>query len=284
MATLTPKVLLDGIVFPEGPRWHKGKLWFSDIFGKKVMTVDEKGHSEVIATVPERPSGLGWLPDDRLLIVSMHNQQLLRLDPDGLHTVADVKSLVKGDINDMVVDPQGRAYIGSMGYDVFAGESHGLGNIVMVTPDGKARVVADNMEMPNGPVITPDHKTLIVAESFGHRLTAFDIAADGSLSGRRVFAELGEGVPDGICLDAEGAVWVSSPFTHEFIRVRQGGVAAERVPLSEGKLAVACMLGGEDRRTLFLLTAETTMEELSKGNSKGYIETVRVDVPGAGLP
>jgi sugar lactone lactonase YvrE len=280
---LTPQVLLDGIVFPEGPRWHKGKLWFSDIFAGKVMTVDEAGRAAVIASVPERPSGLGWLPDDRLLIVSMRNQRLLRLDPDGLHTVADVSPLVKGDINDMVVDPQGRAYIGSMGYDVFAGEAPAPGNLVLVTPDGKARVVADQLDMPNGPVITPDHQTLIVAESFGHRLAAFDIAPDGSLSGRRVFAELGEGVPDGICLDAEGAVWVSSPFTHEFMRVRQGGAIAERIQLS-GKLAVACMLGGEDRRTLFLLTAETSMEELGHGHSKGYIETVRVEVPGAGLP
>ena len=283
MATLTPQVLLDGIVFPEGPRWHKGKLWFSDIFAGKVMTVDVDGRPAVMASVPERPSGLGWLPDDRLLIVSMRNQRLLRLDPDGLHTVADVSSLVKGDINDMVVDTQGRAYIGSMGYDVFAGEAHAPGNLVLVTPEGNAGVVADQLEMPNGPVITPDHKTLIVAESFGHRLAAFDIAPDGSLSGRRVFAELGEGVPDGICLDAEGAVWVSSPFTHEFMRVREGGAVAERITLS-GKLAVACMLGGEDRRTLFLLTAETSMEELGRGQSKGYIETVRVDVPGAGLP
>ena len=216
MATLTPQVLLDGIVFPEGPRWHEGKLWFSDIFAGKVMTVDLDGRAAVIASVPERPSGLGWLPDDRLLIVSMRNQRLLRLDPDGLHTVADVSPLVKGDINDMVVDPQGRAYIGSMGYDVFAGEAPAPGNIVLVMPDGNARVVADQLEMPNGPVITPDHQTLIVAESFGHRLAAFDIAPDGSLAGRRVFAELGEAVPDGICLDAEGAVWVSSPFTHEF--------------------------------------------------------------------
>jgi sugar lactone lactonase YvrE len=283
MATLTPQVLLDGIVFPEGPRWHKGKLWFSDIHAHKVMTVDEQGRSEVIATVTERPSGLGWLPDGRLLVVSMRNQQLLRLDPDGLHTVAEVKSLVKGDINDMVVDAQGRAYIGSMGYDLFAGETPAPGNVVMVTPDGKARVVADNLELPNGPAITPDQKTLIVAESFGHRLAAFDIAADGSLSGRRVFAELGEATPDGICLDAEGAVWVSSPLTHEFLRVRQGGTIADRIPLS-GKWAVACMLGGADRRTLFLLTAETSLEDLQQGKSKGYIETVRVEVPGAGLP
>jgi sugar lactone lactonase YvrE len=284
MAALTPKVLLDGIVFPEGPRWHKGKLWFSDIHAKTVMTVDEQGHAEVVVTVPERPSGLGWLPDGRLLIVSMRNRQLLRLDPDGLHTVADVSALVKGLINDMVVDAQGRAYIGSTGYDIFAGEAPAPGNVVMVTPDGKARVVADNLEFPNGPVITPDHKTFIVAESFGHRLAAFDIALDGSLSGRRVFAELGQGTPDGICLDAEGAVWVSSPLTHEFLRVKQGGAVAERVTLSDGKLAIACMLGGEDRRTLFLLIAETSVEDLLKDRSKGYIETVRVDVPGAGLP
>ncbi len=283
MENLTSRVLLDGLVFPEGPRWHEGKLWFSDMHATKVMTVDPTGRSQEIVSVAELPSGLGFLPDGRLLIVSMRNRLLLRLDPEGLHTVADLSSLVKGDINDMVVDAQGRAYIGSFGFDLLSGAEPQPANLVLVTPDGKTRVVADNMQFPNGTVISPDGKTLIVAESFANRLTAFAVAADGSLSQRRVFAELGERTPDGICLDAGGAVWVSSFGTDEFVRVTEGGTVTHRVPVA-GKRAVACMLGGEDRRTLFLLTAETSIEDLAQGKSVGYIETAQVETPGAGLP
>ena len=283
METLTARVLLDGLVFPEGPRWHDGKLWFSDMHATKVMTVDPVGHSQEVVSVPELPSGLGFLPDGRLLIVSMRNRLLLRLDPEGLQTVADLSPLVSGDINDMVVDAQGRAYIGSFGFDLLGGAQPQPANLVLVTPDGSARVVADTLQFPNGTVMSPDGKTLIVAESFASRLTAFAVAPDGSLSERRIFAELGERTPDGICLDAEGAVWVSSFSTDEFVRVTEGGSVTHRVPVS-GKRAVACMLGGEGRQTLFLLTAETSIEELAQGKSAGYIETVQVEIPGAGLP
>lgn len=283
METLTPRVLLEGLVFPEGPRWHRGKLWFSDMHAGKVMTVDPEGHSEDVVSVPERPSGLGFLPDGRLLVVSMQNRLLLRLDPDGLRPVVDLSALVSGDLNDMVVDAEGRAYIGNFGYDLLGGAEPKPTNLVLVTPAGKAQVVADNLDFPNGTVITPDGKTLVVAESFGHRLTAFDISPDGSLSGRRIFAELGERTPDGICLDAAGAIWVSAFATDEFVRVLEGGKITHRVPVS-GRRAVASMLGGEDRRTLFLLTAETTIEDLRQSKSKGRIETVRVEVPGAGFP
>lgn len=296
MTTLTPRQLLDGIVFPEGPRWHDGELWFADMFDGKVVAVDEQGHSRVVASVPARPAGLGWLPDGRLLVTSMRDRQLLRLDPSGLRSVADLGALVKGELNDMVVDAQGVAYIGSTGVDAtdqaqlddwadtaFGDEAPALGNIVSVTPDGEAAVVAEAMSGPNGMVITPDHKTLIVAETAGNRLTAFDLGADGSLSGRRLFAQLPERMPDGICLDAAGYVWVGCPFTQEFVRVGDGGEIADRIALA-GRLGVACMLGGQDRRTLFLLTAEATVQDLMQGKAKGYIETVRVDVPGAGIP
>jgi sugar lactone lactonase YvrE len=283
METLTSRVLLDGLVFPEGPRWHDGKLWFSDMHATKVMTVDPAGHAQEVVAVPELPSGLGFLPDGRLLIVSMRNRLLLRLDPEGLQTVADLSPLVSGDINDMVVDAQGRAYIGSFGFDLLGGAQPQPANLVLVSPDGSARVVAENLQFPNGAVMSPDGKTLIVAESFASRLTAFAVAPDGSLSGRRIFAELGERTPDGICLDAEGAVWVSSFSTDEFVRVTEGGRVTHRVPVA-GKRAVACMLGGEGRQTLFLLTAETSIEELAQGKSAGYIETVQVEIPGAGLP
>ena len=287
METLKSSVLLDGLVFPEGPRWRGGKLCFSDIHACKVMTVDLEGQSEVVASVPQHPSGLGFLPDGRLLVVSVLDRLLLRLDPDGLHTHADLKTADCILPNDMVVDGDGRAYIDDDAFEISAGPPR-PGNVILVTPDGDARVVAEGLSYPNGMVITPDGKTLIVAETIGRCLTAFDIAPDGSLSGRRPFADLAAGAiggahPDGICLDAEGAVWVASPPTGEFLRVRQGGDITHRIPVP-GKWAVACMLGGEDRRTLFLCTAKTTLQDLRQDKSTGWIETVRVEVPGAGLP
>src|SRR4030042_2928980 len=258
MTTSTPSVLLDGLVFPECPRWHQEKLWLSDMGGHKVLTVDATGRSEVIASV-QRPAGLGVLPDGRLLMVSEADPFLRRLDPDGFHTVADLGSLGSVGLNDMVVDKQGRAYIGDDAFDMAAGTPPRPGRLILVAPDGDARVVAEGLSYPNGMVITPDGKTLIVAETIGRCLTAFDIAPDGSLSGRRPFADLATGglggaPPDGICLDAEGAVWVSSPPTSEFVRVKEGGAVTHRIPVA-GKWAVACMLGGGDGRTLFRCTA-----------------------------
>ena len=278
-----PEVLLDDLIFLEGPRWYDGKLWFSDMFAGQVRTADLSGNTEVVAEVAERPSGLGFLPDGRLLIVSMQNRLLLRLDRDGLTTVADLSSLAVGSPNDMVVDTHGRAYIGHFGYDLFGGEEPKPASLLLVTPDGQVREVADGLEFPNGTVISPDGKTLIVAETFGRRLTAFSIADDGGLSERRVFAQFDEETPDGICLDARGGVWVSSFESGEFVRVEDGGTITERIPVP-GKRAVACALGGPQRQTLFLLTAETTLEDLAQGKSIGRVETVQVDTPGAGLP
>ncbi len=278
-----PEVLLDDLIFLEGPRWYDGKLWFSDMFAGQVRTADLSGNTEVVAEVAERPSGLGFLPDGRLLIVSMQNRLLLRLDREGLTTVADLSSLAVGSPNDMVVDTHGRAYIGHFGYDLFGGEEPKPASLLLVTPDGQVREVADGLEFPNGTVISPDGKSLIVAETFGRRLTAFSIADDGGLSERRVFAQFDEETPDGICLDARGGVWVSSFESGEFVRVEDGGTITERIPVP-GKRAVACALGGPQRQTLFLLTAETTLEDLAQGKSIGRVETVQVDTPGAGLP
>jgi sugar lactone lactonase YvrE len=283
MKTHTPTVLAEGIVFGEGPRWHGGKLWFSDMHGKKVMTVTTDGKLEKIVDVAHRPSGLGWTTDGRLLVVSMEDRKLMRLDVGTLNVHADLAPLVGGEPNDMVVGPDGRAFVGNFGFDLLGGAEPKPANIVCVDANGGARVVAEEMQFPNGSVITPDGKTLIVAETFAGVLTAFNLKPDGSLGGRRFFAHLGDRQPDGICLDAEGCVWVSCFGQDEFIRVYEGGDIAERVAVP-GKRAVACMLGGEDRKTLFLLTAETTLEELAQGKSKGRIETVRVDVPGAGYP
>ena len=287
MATSTPSVQLDGLVFPECPRWRQGKLWFSDMGGHRVLTVDAQGRSEVIASV-QRPAGLGFLPDGRLLMVSTADPFLRCLDPDGLRTVADLSSLGGVVLNDMVVDKQGRAYIGDDAFDMAAGAPPRPGRLILVTPDGDPRVVAEGLSFPNGMVITPEGRSLIAAETIGRCLTAFDVALDGSLTGRRLFADLGvigpNGIlPDGICLDAEGAVWVASLATSEFVRVREGGEVTQRVPVPD-KWAVACTLGGEDRRTLFLCTARTTPQDLAQGKSAGSIETIRVDVAGAGLP
>ena len=281
--TLETKVLLEGLAFGESPRWHDGKLWFSDMYAHRVMTMDLDGKTEKIVEVPGQPSGLGWLPDGRLLVVSMTDRRLLRLDPGGLTEVADLSGLASGICNDMVVDKHGRAYVGHTGFDFYAKQPFTPAEIIMVTPDGDSRVVADNMLFPNGSVITPDGHILIVAESRGSRLTVFSIGPDGSLSGRRVWANLGSDVhPDGICLDAEGAVWLANPGRNEVIRVREVGEVTHRVKVSTQ--AFACMLGGPDRRTLFILTAETFDPDEARAKASGRIETVRVEVPGAGLP
>ena len=281
--SLVPTVLLDGLVFPEGPRWHEGRLWFSDMHAKRVVALDEQGKAETIVEVPTLPSGLGWTPGGELLIVSMVDRRLLRFDGSTLHTVADLSSLAGGKTNDMVADASGRAYVGNFGFDFEAGESPRPTRLAIVEPDGTTRSADDDVVFPNGAVITPGGGTLILGETFGRRLTAFDIGADGSLSGRRVFAEFENIFPDGICLDAEGAVWVASPLSQEFVRVRDGGEIVERIPVA-GRGAYACMLGGEDGRSLFLCTAVGSQGELAEGRTRGAIETVRVDVPHAGLP
>lgn len=275
-------VLLDGLAFPESPRWHAGKLWFSDMYTHRVMTVALDGKAETILDVPQQPSGLGWLPDGRLLVVSMHDRRLLRIDPDGVRVAAELAELAPSHCNDMVVDRHGRAYIGNFGFDFLAKQTEQPTVLIMVTPDGEKRIVADGLRFPNGMVITPDGATLIVAESYGRRLTAFAIAADGSLSGRRLWAQLDGATADGICLDAEGAVWVASPVSAEVLRVREGGAVTDRIPVATQ--GIACMLGGDDGRTLFILTAPLVRKEKALAQKLGRIETVRVTIPAAGLP
>jgi sugar lactone lactonase YvrE len=274
--------LLDGLSFPEGPRWHGGKLYFSDMHAHRVMTVDMQGRSSIVCEVPAWPSGLGWLPDGRMIVVSMTDRRLLRMEKSGLAPHADLSALAPFHCNDMVVDSAGRAYVGNFGFDLHKGETPRATVMIMVTPEGKPRVVADELTFPNGTVITPDGCTLIVGESCGRRLTAFDIAADGSLANRRVWAELGDNVPDGIALDAQGAIWVASPTKSEVIRVKQGGEVTERIKVATD--AFACMLGGPDRRTLFVATAANSDPEECRRNPTGKIEVTQVEVPGAGLP
>lgn len=284
-AELVLQPYVKGLAFPEGPRWHDGALWFSDFYSRLVSRVTPAGRVEPVIEVPGQPSGLGWLPDGRLLVVSMLERRLMRLDGGRLTEVADLSALTAGPCNDMLVDAQGRAYIGNFGFDLQAGAPFAPTGLVMVTPQGEARVVATDMHFPNGTVLTPDGRTLVVGESYGQRLTAFDVQPDGTLAKRRVWAQLhGKGLgPDGICLDAEGAIWLASPVTREVLRVREGGEITHRIPT--GEQAVACMLGGDDRRTLFILTGRVLVTpEQSLAQRGGAIHTVRVEVPGAGLP
>lgn len=275
--------LINGLAFAEAPRWHNGELWFSDFYTHQVMRVDHDGRAHVVVEVPNQPSGLGWLPDGRLLVVSMVDRKLMRLDPSGLTQVADLSSLAAFHCNDMVVDAKGRAYVGNFGFDLFTQPVVPKPTVLaMVTPDGAVSVAADDLSFPNGTVITPDGRTMIIGETFARRLTAFDIASDGTLGNRRVWADLGSIAPDGICLDAEGAVWVASPRSNEFIRVLEGGVIARRVPVSNQ--AIACALGGNDGKRLFMVIGRVKGHAEALSTRVGRIEYLDVDVGAAENP
>jgi sugar lactone lactonase YvrE len=276
------KVLLDDLVFAEGPRWHDGRLWFSDMIAGQVMAMNEAGETETIAHIEAQPSGLGWLPDGRMLVVSMTDRRVLRLDGHDWVEHADISAIASWHCNDMVVDALGRAYVGNFGFDLHGSGSHQLADLALVEADGTARIAARELSFPNGTVITPDGKTLIVAETLAHRLTAFSIAPDGSLHDRRLFADLVDAAPDGICLDAEGCVWAASPTRREALRVCDGGQITDRIALL--RPAFACMLGGADRRTLYICTASTSFPDKCRARRDGRVESIRVDVAGAGLP
>lgn len=277
------ETLVDGLCFGEGPRWHEGALWLSDMHAQEVLRIDEQGKVSTVVRVENRPSGLGWLPDGQLLVVSMHDRRLLRFDGEQLHEHADLNPFATFHCNDMVVDGNGRAYVGNFGFDLHTGAKPIPAKLVCVEPDGSARVVADDLMFPNGTVITPDGSRLIIAESFGARLTAFDIAVNGDLSNRRVWAELPKGaVPDGICLDSEGGIWSASPTTCECIRQSEGGEITHRVEVDQG--AFACMLGGADGTTLYVLTADSSDPAECVARRTGKIEAARAPYPGAGWP
>jgi sugar lactone lactonase YvrE len=240
------------------------------------------GAAERVVRDAKQPAGLGWAPDGSLLYVRMVERTLIRREGDRERTVADLGQFESVQLNDMVVDARGNAYIGGFGFDINRGDQFAPASVYFVRADGEARVAASEMFFPNGMVITPDGATLIVAETVGRRLTAFDIEPDGALSNRRVWAELAT-FPDGICLDAEGAVWVAAPLSGECLRIRAGGGVIDKVTVPD-KGVYACMLGGGDGRTLYLCTARTTGPELAQGISTGWIESVRVDVPHAARP
>ena len=274
--------LLTGLAFGESPRWHDDRLWFSNWVAQEIVAVDLEGKSEVIARVPfpSFPFSIDWLPDGRLLLVSASDRPLLRREPDGeLVTHA----ILSRGWNEIVVDGRGNAYINGVGFDLLAGEAFAPGIIVLVTPDGSARRVADGIAFPNGMAVTPDNQTLIVAESYARRLTAFDIEEDGSLSNRRVWADLGDGVPDGICLDAEGAVWYGDVPNKRCVRVREGGEVLQTIDLDRG--CFACMLGGVDNRTLFMMAAEWGgPAAMAEAPRTGQVLTAQAPAPHAGWP
>lgn len=267
--------LADDFCFGEGPRWFEGLLWFSDMLGEAVHTVNLRGDMTTLPLPGRAPSGLGFRPDGSLLIASTEDRQVLRYDGETVTTLADLSEIVPANLGDMVVDELGRAYVGSQ---AFQG-----GVIVRVDPDDTSTVVAEDLDFPNGMVITPDRTTLIVAESTGRRLTAFTIGADGSLSDRRIFAEGLDGPPDGIALDAEGGVWASMTLANQFERIVDGGAVTDRIDMGD-RTAIACALGGPERRTLFLLSSTDAYPQRLIGTKLSRLDAVTVDVPGAGLP
>jgi sugar lactone lactonase YvrE len=280
---MTPHTLCRDLCFGEGPRWRDGRLYVSDMHDGRVLAIDDRGRKETVVEVPNRPSGLGWTPAGDLLVVSMTDRLLLRFDGTQLNRHADLGALAPFHCNDMVVDSQGRAYVGNFGFDLHARAPFATTCLIAVDPDGRSRVAAEDLAFPNGSVITGDGRTLIVAESFAGRLSAFDVAADGALSGRRVWATVPQGVvPDGICLDARGGIWIASPTSNECLRVQEGGAISHRVAFDQG--AFACMLGGSDGRTLFVLTAPGSHPEECQRLRGGRVETVPAPFPHAGLP
>jgi len=274
--------LIDGLCFAEGPRWRDGKLWFSDMHAHQVCTVDLEGNMEAIVQVLGQPSGLGWLPDGRMLVVSMVDRKLMVYGNGELSEFADLSNLATYHCNDMVVDSAGRAYIGNFGFDFGKGDDPVPAELVLVTPDGKARVVADDLAFPNGTVITPDNKTLIVGETMAARLTAFNIEQDGSLSNRRTWAQLDGPVPDGICLDSAAGIWLASPMSDEVVRVLEGGEVTDRIGLDSH--GIACTLGGPDNRRLFILTSQSFADDECRQNRDAKIEFIDVEYPSAGSP
>jgi sugar lactone lactonase YvrE len=275
-------VRLDGLAFPESPRWHEGRVWFSDWMAHQVIALDDRGASEVIAEVDAFPFSIDWLPDGPMLVTA--GRQLLRMEPDGsLATHADLSELTEYGLNEIVVDGRGYTYVNGPGFDMMGGEEPKPGMVGVVTPDGEAIRVAEDIAFPNGMAITPDGSTLIVADSYGKELTAFDIGSDGTLSGRRTWADLGDDNPDGICLDSEGAAWYADVPHHHCVRVAEGGEVLQTVEVDRG--CFACMLGGDEGSTLFIAAQEWNGPESVGGDERtGQILAVEAPAPRAGRP
>ncbi|TAM68773.1 SMP-30/gluconolactonase/LRE family protein [Mycobacterium sp.] len=275
---MIPEPLANGFCFGEGPRWFEGLLWFSDMLGEAVHTSTMGGALTTLPLPGHSPSGLGFRPDGSLLIASTEDRQVLRYDGETVVTIADLADVAPANLGDMVIDHVGRAYIGC--------QALRGGVIIRLDPDDNATgatIVADDLDFPNGMAITPDRGTLIVAESTGRRLSAFSIGDDGGLTDRRIFAEGLDGPPDGIALDAEGGVWVAMTLAHQFERIVAGGDVTDRIDMGD-RIAIACALGGPQRRTLFLLSSTEAYPQRLVGTRLSRLDAVTVTTPGAGLP
>lgn len=279
MSDIPTTPLTDEVVYPEGPRWHDGLLWYSDMLAGTVRTADESGVVRTVAEIGGRPSGLGFLPDGTPLVVSMFERRIYRIERDGPVPSVDLSAHIPHACNDMIVDARGRAYVGNFGFDLFGGEEAKPTSLLLVDPDGSVRVVAEDLVFPNGMAITADGATFYIAETFMHRITAFDIAEDGTLSNRRVHGDLGERTPDGTCLDGENNVWFASALEGEYARLLPDGRVDTVISARPGRIVPAVALGGADGRTLFLLQAETDIPGIGRGESSGFIETARVEIP-----
>jgi len=277
-----PQILSEGIAFPESPRWHEGRLWFSDWVAHQVIALDPEGGSEVMAEVDAFPFSIDWLPDGRLLITA--GQSVVRLEPDGsLVTHADLSGLTEFGWNEIVVDGRGNVYVNGAGFDLMGGGEFAPGIVALLRPNGSAEVVAEGVAFPNGMAISSDGSTLVVADSYANELIGFQIGSDGALSGRRTWAGLGDDNPDGICLDAEGAAWYADVPHGHCVRVAEGGEVLQTVEVDRG--CFACMLGGADGRTLFIAAQEWNGPEgIFKQPRTGQVLTIEAPAPRAGRP
>ncbi|HUR77492.1 MAG TPA: SMP-30/gluconolactonase/LRE family protein [Acidimicrobiales bacterium] len=276
-------LLVDGVDFAEGPRWRDGELWYSDFYQRSIYALRTDGtRRAVFSGLPDQPSGLGWMPDGSLLVVAMTKQKLWREVDGELRDYADLSGVATAKCNDMVVAADGTAYVGNFGFDLEGGGKPAEAKLARVAPDGTVSVAAEGLRFPNGSVITPDGSTLIVGETMRADYVAFDIDADGSLTNRRVWAEVPNMFPDGCCLDSEGAIWFADALGSQLVRVKEGGeiVATVATPMP----TYACMLGGDDGRTLFALCAPGSHPDDVAGKAQGAIYATEVAVGRAGLP
>jgi sugar lactone lactonase YvrE len=284
MKTDALTLVIDGLRFPEGNRWHDGQLWFSDMHTGEVSRLDvlNEGSREVVAKLDGQPSGLGWTADNELLISSMFDRQVLKVTDNGMEVYADLSALSAYPINDLLTDDvTGATYVGAFGYDLYAGAAQAPGPLFKISPDGTASTAADGFHFPNSAIVIPGTRTLVIGETWGGLLTAFDIADDGSLLNRRLWADLGTDItPDGSCVDLEGGIWVASLLSSEFLRVTEGGQITDRIPVP-GRHAVDCVLGGPTGSTLYLSTADSYTPEVTASTWLGRIEAIDVTTPGA---
>jgi sugar lactone lactonase YvrE len=293
MANYQAKILRDGLSFGEGPRWRDGRLWYSDFYRHAIYSVNGEGQDERLEhDVPGQPSGLGWLPDGDLLVVSMTDHQVLRIHEGVATLFCDISDYCGFWANDMVVSASGVSYVGNFGFDLHsmlrdegardAMASPPTTNLVVIDSEGQIIQVVPDMAFPNGSVITPNGKTLIIGETVNYRLSAFDIGPDGTLRNRRVWAQLDFVATDGMCLDAEGQIWLANALTNKCLRVKEGGEVTGEVETSQ--TAFACMLGGSKRKTLYVMSSPSSDPLEIAHSVAGKIEAAEVAVAGAGLP